>query len=390
MKEEMSSNYNLEFFFAANRDLQAILTEHGVFSKTNASWQTLLGYDISELIHQNFESFVHTEDLESTMDCLEAANSGIIVFNFINRMKAKNGKYLYINWHCQPIKGFLCMYGTNVTELQLEEDNLQHSQRRLAALLASQNTYIIRFTTDFVYSFVNNKYTEDFAWLFDTKELVGKNCKDSLREEYKLLVREICAQCIANPNKSYQIEIQELTNNNIEKYTVWELRALCDEKGKAIEIQGIGVDITERKLLAIAEKAAQNKFLMELSTPIAQLWEGILLLPLVGIMSEQRILNIAQTALKTIAKTQAKFLILDINGIPNIDENICNQLIKLVKSSKLMGCCCLISGITAEISKNILNLNIKSENINSKGNMQEALKEAFAYTNTILTPIHQL
>jgi len=130
----------------------------------------------------------------------------------------------------------------------------------------------------------------------------------------------------------------------------------------------------------------QNEALKALSTPVAKLWEGILLLPLVGYMDSNRAMEVMQVMLERIGTTQAKVFILDINGISVMDTAVANHLIKITKASKLMGCTCLISGISPSIAQTIIELGVVIDEIKTTGNMLEALKEALHLTGNKVVP----
>jgi rsbT co-antagonist protein RsbR len=130
---------------------------------------------------------------------------------------------------------------------------------------------------------------------------------------------------------------------------------------------------------------AQNQALMQLSTPITRLWGGILLLPLVGIIDSHRAQDIMSNSLQKIAAEQAKVFILDIGGVAVVDTAVANHLIKITKAAKLMGCICIISGISPAVAQTIVELGIQIDEISTTANMQDALFQALKLTGIVLT-----
>ncbi|WCL81088.1 STAS domain-containing protein [Saprospira sp. CCB-QB6] len=120
----------------------------------------------------------------------------------------------------------------------------------------------------------------------------------------------------------------------------------------------------------------QNEALRELSTPVAQIWENILLLPLVGFIDSKRSKDIMEAMLDKIADSQAKFFILDISGVAIVDTAVANYLIKMTKAARLMGTKCIISGISGSIAQTIVELGIAIDEIETTGSMKDALKLA--------------
>jgi rsbT co-antagonist protein RsbR len=122
--------------------------------------------------------------------------------------------------------------------------------------------------------------------------------------------------------------------------------------------------------------AAQSNALMEMSTPVTQIWEGILLLPLVGLIDSKRAQDIMDASLAKIADTQARIFILDISGVGVVDTAVANYLIKVTKATRLMGCESTISGVSPAIAQTITELGIDVGNVRTTANMRDALSEA--------------
>jgi rsbT co-antagonist protein RsbR len=123
--------------------------------------------------------------------------------------------------------------------------------------------------------------------------------------------------------------------------------------------------------------SAQGKALMEMSTPVTQLWSGILMLPVVGLIDSKRAQDIMNAMLKSIAQNQARNFILDISGVAVVDTAVANHLIKITKASALMGCACIISGISPSIAQTIVELGIEVGAVETTATMRDALASAF-------------
>ena len=122
---------------------------------------------------------------------------------------------------------------------------------------------------------------------------------------------------------------------------------------------------------------AQAKSLMEMSTPVTQIWSGILLLPIVGIIDSMRARDIMNATLAKIEETQARIFILDISGVGVVDTAVANNLIKITRATKLMGCDCTISGVSPSIAQTIVDLGIDVGRIKTTSTMKDALADAF-------------
>jgi rsbT co-antagonist protein RsbR len=123
--------------------------------------------------------------------------------------------------------------------------------------------------------------------------------------------------------------------------------------------------------------AAQSRSLMEMSTPVTQIWEGVLFLPIVGIVDSKRAQEIMNATLTKISQTQSRAFIMDISGVAVVDTAVANYLIKVTKATRLMGCECTISGLSPAIAQTIVELGIDVGRVKTTATMQDALVDAF-------------
>lgn len=375
-----NSAYDYEAFFTLNLDLLCIASTEGYFLRINNSWEQILGYTIQDLLNVKIIDLIHPEDQEKTLQALSNLDSGIAIHTFINRYKHKNGQYKYLEWCSKPLHGIIYASAKDITDRKLKEEAFIRNEKRLKAMIESQSNYIIRLDRAFNYLQVNKKFYNDFAWLYPKDDLVGFNCFDCIHEEQLGSLEEWAALSLAEPGQTFQIEVLHKARNNEKFYILWEYTCLTSDEGNGIEFQVLGINITEKKELDNKQRLEKEKELLEMSSPITQLWDGILLLPIVGMVSAQRAHNIMHSLLKKIAETQSKVLILDISGVGVIDSEVANHFIKMSKATKLMGCICTICGISPAISQTIIELGINIEEIKTTGSMKDALEQGLLST----------
>ena len=123
---------------------------------------------------------------------------------------------------------------------------------------------------------------------------------------------------------------------------------------------------------------AQNRTMLEMSTPVTQIWQGVLFLPIVGIVDSKRAQEIMNATLTKISQTQSRAFIMDISGVAVVDTAVANYLIKVTKATRLMGCECTISGLSPAIAQTIVELGIDVGEVKTTATMQDALMDAFA------------
>ena len=124
-------------------------------------------------------------------------------------------------------------------------------------------------------------------------------------------------------------------------------------------------------------KRQQNE-LLELSTPVIKLWDGILAVPMIGTLDSGRTQLVMETLLQKIVETESGLAIIDITGVPTVDTLVAQHLLKTVAAIRLMGADCIISGIRPQIAQTIVHLGIDLKGIASKATLADALQMAMA------------
>jgi len=116
----------------------------------------------------------------------------------------------------------------------------------------------------------------------------------------------------------------------------------------------------------------QQQELLELSTPVVELWDGILALPLIGTLDSARTQIVMESLLERIVSSGAEMAIIDITGVPTVDTLVAQHLIKTISAARLMGADCVLSGIRPQIAQTIVHLGLEL-NVVSKATMADAL-----------------
>lgn len=118
--------------------------------------------------------------------------------------------------------------------------------------------------------------------------------------------------------------------------------------------------------------ARQREELLELSTPVVELWEGILALPLVGTLDSARTQVVMESLLQRIVETGAAVAIIDITGVPTVDTLVAQHLMKTVAAARLMGTDCIISGIRPQIALTVVHLGVDLSGITTRASLSDA------------------
>jgi len=116
----------------------------------------------------------------------------------------------------------------------------------------------------------------------------------------------------------------------------------------------------------------QQQELLELSTPVVKLWDGILALPIIGTLDSARTQVVMESLLQTVVATNSKYAIIDITGVPTVDTLVAQHLLKTITAARLMGAECIISGVRPQIAQTIVHLGINLEDVITKPKLSDA------------------
>jgi len=129
----------------------------------------------------------------------------------------------------------------------------------------------------------------------------------------------------------------------------------------------------------------QQQDLLELSTPVIKLFEGVLAVPMIGTLDSNRTQIVMETLLQKIVDTGSRLAIIDITGVPTVDTLVAQHLLKTVSAIRLMGAECIISGIRPQIAQTIVHLGIDLQGIASKSSLADALQLALEQQGYVIT-----
>jgi rsbT co-antagonist protein RsbR len=121
-----------------------------------------------------------------------------------------------------------------------------------------------------------------------------------------------------------------------------------------------------------------GKAMLEMSTPVTSIWEGILLLPLVGIVDSQRTQDIMEKVLSRISESQARVFVMDISGVVTVDTGVANNFIRITQATRLMGCESIISGISPNVARTLVELGANVGEVRTTATLRDALQLALA------------
>ena len=159
--------------------------------------------------------------------------------------------------------------------------------------------------------------------------------------------------------------------------TLWEATILLDALGLYT------TEVYQQARESII--ARQQEELIELSTPVVQLWDGILALPLIGTLDSERTQVVMESLLERLVATGSSLAVIDITGVPTVDTLVAQHLLKTVSAAQLMGADCIISGIRPQIAQTIVHLGVDLSEVTTKATLADAFTLALRRLNVSMT-----
>jgi len=157
---------------------------------------------------------------------------------------------------------------------------------------------------------------------------------------------------------------------------IWRVTLLLDK---------LGLYTTEVYLKGREELIRRQQHeMLELSTPVVQLWDGVLALPLIGTLDSARTQVVMENLLHRIVETGAAIAIIDITGVPTVDTLVAQHLLKTVAAARLMGADCIISGIRPQIAQTIVHLGVELSSVVTKATLADAFTIALQKTGATI------
>jgi rsbT co-antagonist protein RsbR len=233
---------------------------------------------------------------------------------------------------------------------RIQETQLREESQRFLALLTQAIQHGVEFDTrsgqwadirEFLSELSRIRATQGFSpsqvatFVFSLKQPVFQRATDSLQSQSTLL-----------------------------SATLWEATIVLD---------ALGLYTTELYQQARESVIArQQEELIELSTPVVQLWDGILALPLIGTLDSERTQVVMENLLERLVATGSSLAVIDITGVPTVDTLVAQHLLKTVAAAQLMGADCIISGIRPQIAQTIVHLGIDLSTVATKASLSDA------------------
>ena len=341
----------------------------GTVISANDNFLRMFGYDLDEIVGKHHRIFCEPEYAQSPeyAEFWRRLGRGEYEAAEFKRL-AKGGEQFWLQASYNPVFDTdgkpvkIVKFATNVTASKLQTAEYEGMVKAINRAQA-----VIELKLDGTVINANENFLRIFGYGLD--EIVGKHhrifCDDGYAEspEYTEFWKKL-------GRGEYDAgEFKRIHKDGTEVWLQASYNPIFDMDGKPVKIVKFASDITQ-------EVAARSLALLEMSTPVTKIWDGVLFAPIVGIVDSRRCQDIMNKALSSIVDYRARTLMLDIGGVAMVDTAVANHLIKIAKAAVLMGCKTIISGISPAIAQTITELGIELGSIQTTSTIEAALREA--------------
>lgn len=369
-KEKMAPGDLLAIYHALDR-VQALIEFNldGTVVSANENFLSIFGYESDEIVGKHHRIFCDPDYVKSDeyAEFWKKLGRGEYHAAEFKRL-AKGGKEIWLQASYNPVLDKdgqpvrVVKFATDVTAAKLQTAEYEGKIRAINRAQA-----VIEFELDGTVITANENFLSIFGYSLD--DVVGKHhrifCDPGYAEspEYAQFWQKL-------GRGEYEAdEFKRLTKDGAEVWLQASYNPIFDMEGRPRKVVKFAADITD-------EVQRRSLALLEMSTPVTKIWDGVLFAGIVGIVDSKRAVDIMNKALSSIAETRAHTLLLDIGGVAIVDTAVANHLVKIAKAAVLMGCKTVISGISPAIAQTIAELGIDLGSIQTTATIESALRDS--------------
>jgi PAS domain S-box-containing protein len=367
--------HDLEAMLDAITDYEIIkLDTDGTVASWSPGAQKLKGYTAQEVIGQPVSIFYTDEDQAAGLAQQEletARDTGR--FELEGWRVRKGGERFWASVILSPIRaqdGKL----TGFVKVTRDISDRRSADEMFRGLLESAPDAMVIVGSDGRIVLVNRQTEQLFG--FGRDELVGREVETLIPSRFRQRHPGYRAAFAADPRPrpmGADLELLGLRRDGSEFPVEISLSPVQADQGMLV-VAAIR-DVTERRAQELRLERQRDEIL-ELSTPVIQVWDKVLALPIIGTLDSGRAARLTEGLLEKIAESQAEVIILDISGVPTIDTQVAQHLLKTVQAATLMGAASIMSGVRPETAQAMVHLGIDMGHLRSRSTLRDALQLA--------------
>ena len=375
----------------------------GTIVRANDLFLAATGYTLKEIQGQHHRIFMKAEEAAKPQykDFWSALAAGISQSGQFERV-AKGGSTIWLEASYTPVKE---ASGKTVSVIKFAQNITQARKAALAdaAKLEAikRSMGVIEFQLDGTIISANPAFLKLMG--YTEGEVAGQHHRvfltpqERVSAEYASFWQELAS------GKVKSGQFHRLAKGGKSIWLEANYNPVFDLEGRVERVVKFAIDITDKVESARATEIALkqvreaelireelNLALEEMSTPVMPIWDGILLLPLIGVVDSARTDKVVNKTLERINETRSKVFLLDISGVPAMDTAVANQLLKISKATQLMGCETVISGLSPAIARTMVELGVEVGEVRTTATLQQAFAIALRKRNKQVAGVTQV
>jgi rsbT co-antagonist protein RsbR len=373
--EQKSAALRYDRLFQTSSDLLCILGLDGKFISVNPAFRDVLGYVEDALVGREFKSILHADDVTTLTTFLEGPEDGFLraSLRFVHRDLSERRLALAL----RRITADGAIYGT-AREVLHQDDGL--AARRRADVLQKMEV------TAQVGGWEIDLQAGTLFWTMETYRIheVPAGFKPDVQTAINFYAPEavpVITAAIEQAMKgiAFDLELQLITAKGRRIWVRASGHAVFED-GVVVRLVGAfqDIDAFKRREIELEEKLAiieeQKSAIHAMSAPIIQVWDGVLALPVVGMLDESRASEITIRMLDAVVHQAANYAILDLTGVETVDDGTADYVLRIIRSIQLLGAQCIVTGIRPAVAQTLISLGAGFAGARTVSNLREAIK----------------
>jgi rsbT co-antagonist protein RsbR len=360
-----------------------ILGFDGRLFAANLAWDRASGILAGALGDRPIDELIHPEDRARFRSELTRMERGEESLSWSARILRADGAVRWMEWNAvtSPEDNGIQVVLYDSTERNLAVEEAREKERFLATLMSNLPGMVYRCLNDPSWTMEFVSAGSEALTGYQPGDLIKNRVAsfaDLIVPEDQGLVWDKVQAAVAERTPFF-IKYRIRTRGGEEKWVYEKGRGVFDEKGDLLAIEGFLTDITasvraEQDLidkLRIIE--AQRDAIRHLSTPIIEVWEGVLTLPIVGAVDRERAADITQTFLQAIAQKRCRHAILDLTGVEAMDTTTAEHIVRMLRAAELLGARGVLVGIRPDVAQTLVRLHVDLSTVVTLSDLREAL-----------------
>jgi PAS domain S-box-containing protein len=364
-----------------------IVNGDGTIRYVAPSSERVNGYRPEELVGEDGFKFLHPDDVPKAVSLLsEIKKKPNATVSVEVRFCHKDGSVHYVeavgvNRLDDPAVGGIVVNSRDVTERRQLTEKLEHGEEYYRSLVENNAADVTIINANGTIQYKSP--TAERAYGFEPSQMISKNAFEFVHPDDLTRVTHTLDDLMHNPGATETIECRQRLKGAIWRYIEITATNLLNNPAVA----GIVLnqrDITEYRETEkrLKESEMRMKDLLEnlqtsqeeLSTPVVQIWDHILALPLVGVIDTHRAKQVMDVLLTKITELRAQVVVIDVTGVATMDTQVTNHLIQTAQSTRLLGAECVITGIKPEVAQTMVHIGADMTKLITKRDLQEGLR----------------